>query len=655
MSKIFLVVTILVNPIVLYVYGISWYLAILIYSAIVLASVLVQKYLPRVKIFGFNILLFLSLFLHGELVFTKGFPELIYTNLYDQYPTFYWNKPNLKEEIEGPEYKSFYYTNSQGLRIPDFQNPKSKIEQCDWLFIGDSYTQGAQCNMEELYTSRLFQHFPDKIIVNAGVSGFGVPQSYHLLEYLGPRLKPRKVFLQIGSFNDFMFVEESKATFLNYAMQYSNLLRYLVYTIKYPERDVLPLGRWTEPFRPNNKENKLYNIFHVNPSPYQKEQNQRLKAYVSKMDSMASEIGADLSIILFPSKEQISTRHYQEVISFYGLPTDSFDLYRPNKFLEKFLDSLNIPFYDVTDKLKESDELPFFEVDEHFNLLGHQLSADAIAEKMKKRDKLFHESEVLTQLDDPSRYPQIDAQQNMWFTSIKESYSNIFYCNDSVEHRFSVNQTRNETHPYLSVESNFLTFTVGNDYDYTTRVYFGSKENRLLAKCITEGNFYGAIPSINNKGSKILFAGWRFSSKFHDKTGTKLFLYDIEQGKIIDSIGSGSDNIWRPIFLEGSNIAYIKNTTDQYDIYCFNLETRIEKQLTYTKADEWDPIYDSHDSSIVFARKSDSWDLFRSIDGKESQLTFGKGDEWDPFVTKDGKLYYASKTGFFEVIHKYMK
>lgn len=655
MSKLFLVVTVLVNPFILYVTGINWYVSILIYIIFFFASTLIHKYSPKLKTIGFNILLFLSLLLHGEVVFTAGFPELIYTNLYDQHLDFYWNKPHLTEEIEGPEYKSSYYTNAQGLRIPDYQNPDYVIEQCDWLFIGDSYTQGAQCNMEELYTSRLFKHFPDKIIVNAGVSGFGVPQSYNLLEYLGPRLKPRKVFLQIGSFNDFMFVEESKATFLNYAMEYSNLLRYLVYAIKYPERDVLPLGRWTEPFRPNNKENKLYNIFHVNPSPFQNEQNQQLKAYVTKMDSMVSEMGADLSIILFPSKEQISARHYQEVMSFYGLSTDSFDLYRPNKFLEKFLDSLNVPFYDVTDKLKESNELPFFEVDEHFNLLGHQLSADAISEKMRERDDYHQGSEILTQLDNPSRYPQIDTQQNMWFTSIKERYSNIFYCNDSVEHRFSINQTRNETHPYLSAQSNFVTFTVGNDYDFTTRVYFGHKDNRLSAKCITQGNFYGAIPSIDSKGSKILFAGWRFSQEFNDKTGTKLFLYDIEQEKIIDSLGSGSDNIWRPIFLEGSNIAYIKNTTHQYDIYCFDLETRIEKQLTNTKVDEWDPIYDANDSSIVFARKSDSWDLFRSIDGNESQLTFSKGDEWDPFVANDGQLYYASKTGFFEVVHRYMK
>ena len=85
----------------------------------------------------------------------------------------------MQKEFNDKEYSVQYVTNQQGFRIHEEMNPYFEVEKCDWLFIGDSYTQGAQVNYSELYSSLLFRENPDKIIVNAGISGFGLPEEYN--------------------------------------------------------------------------------------------------------------------------------------------------------------------------------------------------------------------------------------------------------------------------------------------------------------------------------------------------------------------------------------------------------------------------------------------------------------------------------------------
>ena len=45
--------------------------------------------------------------------------------------------------------------------------------------LGDSFTQGAQVDFGDLFTSRLSERFPDKIILNAGISGLGIGHEYN--------------------------------------------------------------------------------------------------------------------------------------------------------------------------------------------------------------------------------------------------------------------------------------------------------------------------------------------------------------------------------------------------------------------------------------------------------------------------------------------
>jgi hypothetical protein len=173
-----------------------------------------------------------------------------------------------------------------------------------------------------------------------------LPQCLHLFQNIGEKISPKEVFLQIGSFNDFMLVEERKADFSSFLMDKSDLARHIIYKVKYPENNELPLGRWTEPFQLTKEANRDYNIFHINPSSFQKQQNLRLIKYITLINKEAKRIGANLNIILFPSKEQISKRHLKEVLVNYKLSMKSFDLKRPNKLLTRICKDLDINFID---------------------------------------------------------------------------------------------------------------------------------------------------------------------------------------------------------------------------------------------------------------------------------------------------------------------
>jgi hypothetical protein len=330
----------------------------------------------------------------------------------------------------------------------------------------------------------------------------------------------------------------------------------------------------------------------------------------------------------------------------------SFDLKRPNKLLTRICKALDINFIDVTEELSKSKSLPFFEIDEHLNALGHKLAAKQIAMQLSSRFKINKEGIVLTDISHASRYPQVDNENNLWYSSIKRDFSSVYYIKDSVNKCFSIRLNENNTHPFLSKDTNLMCFVSGNPEDFNTKVYVTSKyENNSY--CITQGNNFGAIPALNNKGNLLIYAGWRYSKKVDDITGTKLDLYDLKSKKIIDSIGSGRDNIWRPIFINDNKIAYIKKLKNQYDIYTYEFKNKMEKQLTHSLEDEWDPIYNAKDSSFIFAKKTKSWNLYKLKNGNLKQLTFSIGDEWDPYIDNNGFLFYASKTGFFEVVQKY--
>lgn len=172
----------LLNPLVLLLLSHSIGLTVVLsVCALVIAFFVSQSNSLRIKVWAFNLFAILSICLHCELLFREFFSAKNIPNLYELHGKYYFNKPFLDCMFRTNEYASSYKTNCQGYRMDDLSNANDTVKACDWLFIGDSFTQGAQVYYRDLYTTLLYESFPNKVIVNAGISGAGL---YDELNYL---------------------------------------------------------------------------------------------------------------------------------------------------------------------------------------------------------------------------------------------------------------------------------------------------------------------------------------------------------------------------------------------------------------------------------------------------------------------------------------
>src|SRR5690606_8407812 len=143
------------------------------------------------------------------------------------------------------------------------------------------------------------------------------------------------VFLQICNFNDFMNVKNTTSGVSDYLMSYSNFLRFILYDFKYSNPAELPLGRWTEPFYPDDESNLNFNIFYKDKSEDKLNDIKRLKEYLKEFSQAVRSIGAELIIVQIPTKEQISYKYFDEVISSFDIDVDKLDMTYPNKLIKE--------------------------------------------------------------------------------------------------------------------------------------------------------------------------------------------------------------------------------------------------------------------------------------------------------------------------------
>lgn len=328
------VALLLVNPVVVALLTRSVTVVLLAATVLAATAVAVTRCRSmRVRVWAFNIAALLGVSLTAELLFRELLPDKVLPNLYELHGDYYFNRPLLDRTFRTPEYVSHYRTNCQGLRIDALTNAHDTLNRCDWLFIGDSYTQGAQVDYADLFTSRLFRTFSDMVIVNAGISGAGLYDELAFFRDKGRRLRPQTVFLQIGVFNDFFGISRHRATFQDWLQTHSDLYRYLAYNVF--STDSLPLGRWTEPFFPTRQENVDRNILFRETSPQKEADIRAFGECLAEWKREVESVGAQLVIVLIPSKEQVSSERLAEVTRRYAISPADLDMLRCFPFSDR--------------------------------------------------------------------------------------------------------------------------------------------------------------------------------------------------------------------------------------------------------------------------------------------------------------------------------
>ena len=635
-KRLFLIagILLLINPIILFLITDSLWASIMIPSVCVIftAYIVENKHLNLLSTVWLNLLFVLSFFVHAEVVFTYKFSDHIIEDLYTVKQNYYFNRPYLNKTFQDKEYLIKYKTNSQGFRIGEDDDPDIEVEQCDWLFIGDSYTQGAQVEYEELFTSKLFNEFPNKIIVNSGISGLGIIDEYYYYINEGKNLKANKIFLQICNFNDFMKVERRTAGFSDYLMHHSNFARYILYDFKYANPAELPLGRWTEPFYPDHNLNRDLENFTL---------------YLKKFAKAVKDNGAELILLQIPTKEQVSYKYLNEVLSEFQIDIDELDMEYPNKWLSNLAKENKVKHIDLLNDFVNSDKTLFFDFDEHLTIEGHQEIAKSLWKFLDKTPNKA-KSDLLSTLNVGDRYPLFSIQNNdLFFKSWRDGNMELFKSDSLLQNiqRLTWNKI-DELHPWPSPNGQQLVFTEGDQAQNNTKIVIMDIDGSNRKYVTNESNTFGAIPSFNYIGDKITYAVW------HIMDGKYTNPYIVVQHLQTDEktvITTDEFESWRPIFSPDERKLYYiaKDKNDQFDIYEYSFDSNKIINLTQSDYDEWDPSISRDGKRIVYAaRKNDNWDLMLLDleNNTRTQLTNTKGNEWDPSFSPCGNYIYFAAT-----------
>lgn len=638
-----------VNPAIIYLITNSAVVVILAMVTVIATFQTIIKKAPGTLVYFINFTSLLGLFLYAEVIFTCSFRDYVITDLYDIRQTYYFNKSFLRERFSDKEYIVDYVTNAQGYRIGAEDDQSGEIDKVDWLFLGDSYTQGAQVANEQLFTSLLYHDFPQKIILNAGISGFGLPEELNYFKNEGRKLRPKKVFLQICNFNDFMKVIERKSDFSDYLMNYSNLYRSLLYPIKFENPAELPLGRWTEPFYPTRKLNADYNIYFREQSEIKKKDLDNFERLLTEIATSVREIGAELVVFQLPSKEQLYFHYLDEVITGFDLDIREFDMTIPNRFLKSLCESREIKYLDLFDAFSNAEKEVFFTYDEHLNPFGHEILASALSAFLISER---FDVEYLSQSNSGDRYPSFNGDgSKICFQSMRDGNMELFLTDRNLLHqtRLTFNSI-DELHPSFFDKGTKILFTEGDQERGDTRISWLDLESRTRG--YIERDSFGAIPNAVHD-QIVTYAKWT-KDRFGKMTLPVIAAFDIsrQEEKIITSSQYES---WRPVQWHDS-IAYISKRNNVFGLYVYSLSSETESVLMEGPGDIWDPSFSPDGRKIVFSMKqNDQWDLFSMDlrDRKPIRLTDTIGDEWDATFSPDGRfIYFAGVFGLRNGIYR---
>lgn len=643
----------LLNPVILFLISGSIILSVLLplFSIIILFLLRKTRNLKPLSILFFNLILVVSFFIHAEAVFTFRFSEYIIEDLYSVRNKYYFNRQFLDQTFRDKEFIVQYKTNAQGFRIGAEDEPETIVNRADWLFIGDSYTQGAQVQFEELYTSKLFNYFPNKIIVNAGISGMGIADEYNYYINEGKNLKPQKVFLQICNFNDFMNVSERSAGFSDYLMHYSNFARFVLYGFKYANPAELPLGRWTEPFYPDEKSNETYNVFYKNQSKQKQKDLVNFSIFLNKFNEAVIKNGGELVVIQIPTKEQVYYKYFDEVVSSFKIDVSKLDMHYPNRFLDSLCRKSNIKHLDLLNDFTTTESDLFFQYDEHLNTHGHQQIALSIYNFFNQQKQEKHEKNLISSLNVGDRYPNfaLNNCNTLVYQSFRDGNMEIFISDSLMENSKRITWNKvDEIHPSISPDGKRLVFTEGNQSENETHVVVMNIDGSERRYINYEKNTFGAIPSFNSDGSKITYAEWRKDPKNGLLTNPYIVVYDFQK-EIRTIVTKDSFEHWRPIFsADGRSLFYIsKEINNQFDVFEHSLTTNQKRNLTKTDYEEWDIALSPDGKHLSYAGdKDNNWDLFllELETGNLQQLTKTIGNEWDVSFSPCHKYLYYSAT-----------
>lgn len=354
----------------------------------------------------------------GELFVDKFFPQPVFRELYPYdfhcftRGDYYWLKlkPNsncpLKSNIDSFD-PVYIKTNSMGLRNPEI-NPAKGENTLRILFLGDSYTIGWGISEEETFprvTENYLQKlYPDKKIevINGGLTGTGI--GYHYLFYKNEalRLNPDIVVIGFYLYNDIpenMFLakwEEDEnglpksidSTFFytdSNGMFYPKTipLQYKIPYLRQSQLFILLMNKF-----PQSSTNYVFNSRFLDPHIcfYKKgctsldDAKERARKLFEEIRNLTLKNNQKFLVVFIPAEFQIDIKTRINYVPIPLLPSEK---EYPYQYFKGFFDEIGVDYLDLRPNLSNypNGQL-FLENDDHFNPMGHKVTAQAISEKL---------------------------------------------------------------------------------------------------------------------------------------------------------------------------------------------------------------------------------------------------------------------------------
>ena len=339
-----------------------------------------------------------------------------YDRVYHQYDPLvgHVHRPNLDFRIDFPEHPQGYFdlvTDDYGLRedetVPHQRSPGiGRI-----LVLGDSHTDATVFNRESypnVFETQLNTGGIDVEVLNAGVSDYDPLQELLWFHYYGRHYNPDLVILgvyvgndlvEMTGFDDLEIVEGvlyldgarhqpgSRRDAFSAFLDSSYLYSFLRWTILPAVSTAGNSDAHNESFRRCRGcyWQSLNQAARFSSGEIDLERAlARFQNVLEVLDRLVRDTGADLYVILIPSKKQVEpVKHYTEAAEVLGLEEDDLDF--DETVLASMLEiceKLGIPVINLKpallEKSQQADEALYYETDWHLSPAGHAAIADIL-------------------------------------------------------------------------------------------------------------------------------------------------------------------------------------------------------------------------------------------------------------------------------------
>ena len=335
-------------------------------------------------------------------------------------------RPNYRNEVRVPEYRTAIFTDSDGYRVPR-SAPASPPGCRRLLAIGDSFTFGVGVNAEEAFPLLLEQALAQSTGTpwcarNGGVGGYGALRSARLLTTRQGQDHPEIVVHAVYVGNDLQ--DSNPSTYLEQPRIEGGRMVSQSSGIVSRTRRFLRIHSHLYSFLRAN----LYDLYLASPLAAKSQvldpiglvewpasiRDETWPACAQAIRDIAAwcrEHSTHYLVVVVPAKYQVDEAAWNVYRKRWHLPDGAFDRDHAQRVVDELLDQEGVARLDLLPAFRASpgDSL-YFRVDSHWTPAGHALAAREILREMTARGWTAAMRDTAIALDGPAHNPATNVR-----------------------------------------------------------------------------------------------------------------------------------------------------------------------------------------------------------------------------------------------------